>query len=71
MQHLLLQVHELRREGDAERLVRVALDAAPLNPAGKAINNFVAVGGDHAVNAGARCCPPASILTPSNDWLLR
>ena len=49
----MLQVHELRREGDAERLVRTALDAAALNPAGKAIHTFVAVGGDHTANTGA------------------
>ena len=49
----MLQVHELRKEGDAERLVRTALDAATLNPAGKAIHTFVAAGGDHTASAGA------------------
>ena len=47
-----VQVHELRKEGDAERLVRSAFDAATLNPAEKTIHTFVAVGGDHTVNAG-------------------
>ena len=49
----LLQVHELRKEGDAERLVRAAFDAATLNPAEKTIHTFVAVGGDDTANAGA------------------
>lgn len=50
---MLLQVHELRKDGDAERLVSTALDAATLNPAEKTVDVFVAVGGDHTANAGA------------------
>ncbi len=45
-------MHELRKEGDAERLVRAAFDAATLSPAEKTIHTFVAVGGDHTANAG-------------------
>ena len=50
---MLLQVHELRKDGDAERLLRTAHDAATLNPAEKTVDIFVAVGGDHTANAGA------------------
>lgn len=49
---MLVQVHELRKDGDAPRLVRAAFDAAALNPAEKTIDTFVAVGGDHTANAG-------------------
>lgn len=49
---MLVQVHELRKDGDAQRLVRAAFDAAALNPAEKTVDNFVAVGGDHTANAG-------------------
>ena len=47
-----MQVHELRKDGDAERLVRAAFDAATLSPAEKTIHTFVAVGGDHTATAG-------------------
>lgn len=48
----LAQVHELKKEADAEKLVRAALDAAAMNPAEKTIHVFVACGGDSTVNAG-------------------
>ena len=59
---MLLQVHELRKDGDAERLVRTALDAATLNPAEKTVDMFVAVGGDHTANAGAYTSPGCAEL---------
>lgn len=58
-----MQVHELRKEGDAERLVRAAFDAATLSPAEKTIHTFVAVGGDHTANTGtlqSRCAASLS-----------
>ena len=49
----LEQVHELKKEADAEKLVRAAIDAAAMNPAEKTIHVYVACGGDSTVNAGA------------------
>lgn len=46
------QVHELKKEGEAEKVVRAAFDAAAMNPAEKTISTFVACGGDSTVNAG-------------------
>jgi len=48
------QVHELKKEGEAEKVVRAAFDAAAMNPAEKTISTFVACGGDSTVNAGDR-----------------
>ncbi|CAL8472150.1 g11692 [Coccomyxa elongata] len=45
-------VHELKKEADADKLVRAAIDAAAMNPAEKTIHVFVACGGDSTVNAG-------------------
>ena len=49
---MLVQVHELKKDSDAQRLVRAAFDAAALNPTEKTVDNFVAVGGDLTANAG-------------------
>lgn len=47
-----MQVQELKKDGDAERIVRAAFDAAAMNPESKTIHVFVACGNDCTVNAG-------------------
>jgi diacylglycerol kinase family enzyme len=42
----------LKKDSDAERIVRGAFDAAALNPKDKTIDVFVACGNDGTVNAG-------------------
>ncbi len=45
-------MHELRRDSDAEKVIRAAYDAAAQDP-DKAIHVFIACGSDSTVNAGA------------------
>ena len=61
------QVHELKKDGDAEKLVRAAFDAAAMSPAEKTIHVFVACGGDATVNAGVyvlQCVILSSLRSP-------
>ena len=56
-------MHELKRDGDAERVIRAAYDAAALDPS-KAIHVFIACGSDSTINAGAaRTLHPTSLMT--------
>jgi hypothetical protein len=50
--------------------VRMALDAATLNPADKTVDVFVAVGGDHTANAGSDRPPTMQSCSVLNLSLL-
>ena len=55
------QIHELKKDGDAEKHVRAAFDGAAMSPAEKTIHVFVACGGDATVNAGTHMDPSRSM----------
>ena len=48
----LLKVHELKRDSEAEKVIRAASDAAAQAP-DKAFHVLIACGSDSTVNAGA------------------